>query len=232
MNERVHHALKVRPSPANTDRRSTRPSSPSGRQENGKKETMLPKLRPEVQARLEKAVLDIFANADFHKANIRDVANRAGVSFSTIYKHYGSKERLLFAFVDVWLGELTDRIVDHLQGIEDLKEKLRKVLWLQLDYYERNPHLGRILFLTLPMATWMADETFAQKKMIHLYLDVLRKGQEQGILNPNVRTGVLLDFMLGLVQRVFFMWVQRGQKERLADQANDLFEMVWRGMTY
>lgn len=193
---------------------------------------MLPKLRPEVHARLEKAVLDIFANADFHKANIRDVANRAGVSFSTIYKHYGSKERLLFAFVDVWLGELTDRIVDHLQGIEDLKEKLRKVLWLQLDYYERNPHLGRILFLTLPMATWMADETFVQKKMIHLYLDVLRKGQQQGILNPKVRTGVLLDFMLGLVQRVFFMWVQRGQKESLADQANDLFEMVWRGMTF
>lgn len=193
--------------------------------------TMLPPLRPDVQARLEQAVLDIFSNADFHKANIRDVAKRAGVSFSTIYKYYGSKERLVFAFVDGWLGKLTDRIVDHLQGIEDLKEKLRKVLWLQLDYYERHPHLGRILFMTLPMATWMADETFQQKKMIHLYLDVLKKGQDQGVLNPNVRAGVLLDFMLGLVQRAFFMWIQRGCKESLSAQANVLFEMVWRGMT-
>ena len=192
---------------------------------------MLPPLRPEVSERLEKAVLDIFSNSDFHKANIRDVAKRAGVSFSTIYKHYGSKERLVFAFVDVWLGKLTERIVDHLQGIENLKEKLRKVLWLQLDYYERNPHLGRILFMTLPMATWMADETFRQKKMINLYLEVLKNGQAEGILNPKVRAGVLLDFMLGLVQRSFVMWIQRGCKESLAAQANVLFEMVWRGMT-
>jgi AcrR family transcriptional regulator len=192
---------------------------------------MLPPLRPEVHARLEQAVLDIFSNSDFHKANIRDVAKRAGVSFSTIYKYYGSKERLVFAFVDVWLGKLTERIVDLLFGIEDLKEKLRKVLWLQLDYYERNPHLGRILFMTLPMATWMADETFQQKKMIHLYLDVLRNGQAEGILNPKVRAGTLLDFMLGLVQRSFVMWIQRGSKESLAAQTNVLFEMVWRGIT-
>ncbi len=192
---------------------------------------MLPPLRPEVHARLEHAVLDIFSHADFHKANIRDVAKQAGVSFSTIYKHFGSKERLVFAFVDIWLGKLTERISDHLQGIESLKEKLRKVLWLQLDYYERNPHLGRILFMTLPMATWMADETFRQKKMIHLYLDVLKKGQAEGILNPDVRAGTLLDFMMGLVQRSFAMWVQRGQKGSLAAEANVLFEIVWRGIT-
>jgi len=192
---------------------------------------MFTPLRPEVYQRLEKAVLDIFSHSDFHKANIRDVANRAGVSFSTIYKHYGSKERLVFAFVDVWLGKLTERIYDHLQGIEDLKEKMRKVLWLQLDYYERNPGLARIIFMTLPMETWMADETFKQKKMINLYLEVMRKGQKEGQLNPHVRAGVLLDFMLGTVQRAFTMWISRGQQGRLTDQAGMLFEMVWRAIS-
>jgi AcrR family transcriptional regulator len=191
---------------------------------------MFVSLRPEVKKRLEAAVLDIFSHSDFHKANIRDVAQKAGVSFSTIYNHYGSKERLVFAVVDVWLGKLTERIIDHLKGIEDLKEKMRKVLWLQLDYYERNPELGRILFMTLPMKKWMADETFQQKKMINLYLEVLRNGQKEGILNPHVRAGVLLDFMLGLVQRSFFMWVSRGQKESLAEKSNVLFEMVWRAI--
>jgi AcrR family transcriptional regulator len=187
-------------------------------------------LRPEVKARLEKAVLEIFAESDFHKANIRDVARRAGVSFTTIYRHYGSKERLLFAFVDVWLGELTERIIDHLQGIEDLKEKMRKVLWLQLDYYERHQGLGKIIFMTLPMQTWMADRTFRQKRMINLYLEVLRKGQSEGVLNAKVRAGVLLDFMLGTVQRSFVMWVSRGQQESLAGQTQVLFEMIWRAI--
>jgi AcrR family transcriptional regulator len=188
-------------------------------------------LRPDVQKRLERAVLDIFSNSDFHKANIRDIARSAGISFSTIYKHYGSKERLVFAFVDVWLGELTDRIIDHLKGIEDLKEKMRKVLWLQLDYYERNPGLARIIFMTLPMKTWMADETFRQKKMINMYLDVLSKGQQEGVLNSDVRAGVLLDFMLGTVQRSFCMWVSRGQQESLSGQSSVLFEMIWRAIT-
>lgn len=189
------------------------------------------RLRPDIHKRLESAVLEVFSESDFHKANIRAIARSAGVSFSTIYNYYDSKEGLLFAFLDIWLGKLTDRITDHLHGIENLKEKLRKVFWVQLDYYEKNPQVGRILFMTLPMKTWMADDTFQQKKMINLFLDVLRQGQKEGILNPNVRAGVLLDFMHGLVQRSFFMWVSRGQQESLAKQANILFEMVWRAIS-
>jgi len=191
---------------------------------------MADKFHPDVHQRLEKAVLEIFSNSDFHKASIRDVAEKAGVSFTTIYKHYGSKERLVFAFVDVWMGKLTDRIVDHLQGIEDLKEKLRKVFWLQLDYYERHVGLGRIVFMTLPMNTWMGDKTFDQPRMMGLMIDVLRQGQKEGILNPDVRAGTLLDFLMGFVQRSFFMWILRGQNGSLAAEANTLFEMVWRGM--
>ena len=191
---------------------------------------MLNELNPDIQKRLELAVLEVFSNSDFHKASIRDIAGHAGVSFTTIYKHYGSKERLVFAFVDVWMGKLTDRIVDHLQGIEDLKEKLRKVFWLQLDYYERHQGLGKIVFMTLPMKTWMADETFNQRRMMNLLIDVLRQGQKEGVLNPDVRAGTLLDFLMGFVQRSFFMWILRGQKGSLSEQANTMFEMVWRGM--
>ena len=191
---------------------------------------MLDELNPEVQKRLGKAVLEIFSTSDFHKASIRVIAEKAGVSFTTIYKHYGSKERLLFAFVNIWMGELTDRIADHLKGIEDLKEKLRKVFWLHLDYYERNEGLGRILFMTLPMQTWMTDESFDQKKRVNLIITVLKKGQKQGIINPNVRAGSLLDFMLGFIQRLFFMWIIRGKQGSLVQDAHNLFEMIWQGM--
>ncbi len=191
---------------------------------------MFDELNPEVQKRLENAVMEIFSTSDFHKASIRDVAEKAGVSFTTIYKHYGSKERLLFAFVNMWMSKLTDRIEDHLNGIEDLKEKLRKVFWLHLDYYERNEGLGRILFMTLPMKTWMADESFDQKKRVSLIIDVFRTGQQQGLINPRVRAGSLLDFMLGFIQRSFFMWIIRGKQGSLVEEANGLFEMVWQGM--
>ena len=192
--------------------------------------TMSEELDTEVQKRLESAVMEIFSAADFHKASIRDVADLAGISFSTIYKHFGSKEHLLFACVNIWMSKLTDRIEDHLNGIEDLKEKLRKVFWLHLDYYERHEGLGRILFMTLPMKTWMADDSFDQKRRVDLIIDVFKIGQQQGIINPHVRAGSLLDFMLGFIQRTFFMWIIRGKQESLSEEANSLFEMVWQGI--
>jgi AcrR family transcriptional regulator len=167
---------------------------------------MFDELNPEVQKRLETAVLEIFSTADFHKASIRDVADRAGVSFSTIYKHFGSKERLLFAYVNIWMSQLTDRIEDHLNGIEDIKEKLRKVFWLHL------------------------DSSFDQRRRVSLIIEVFRIGQKKGLINPHVRAGNLLDFMLGFIQRTFFMWIMRGKQECLAEEANTLFEMVWQGM--
>jgi len=84
--------------------------------------------------------------------------------------------------------------------------------------------------MTLPMNTWMGDRTFAQPRMMGLMIEVLRQGQKEGILNSEVRAGTLLDFFMGFVQRSFFMWILRGQKESLSAQANAMFEMVWRGM--
>ena len=180
--------------------------------------------------RLGNTILEVFSESDFHAVGIRDIASKAGVSFATIYKHYGNKERLVFAFVDIWMGILTDRIIDHLQGMADLKEKLRKIFWLQLEYYERHSAFAKIIFMTLPMKTWMTDESFEQRRMFNLLMDVLRQGQEEGVLNGDVDTRILLDFMLGLVQRSFIMWVQRGQKESLAAQTDVMFEMIWRGI--
>jgi AcrR family transcriptional regulator len=188
-------------------------------------------LEPKNNQRLEAVVMEIFSNEDFHKANMRTIAKRAGVSFSTIYKYYGSKENLLFAFVDKKLKILTERMVDHLQGIDNLKDKLRKVFWLQMDYYERNPELGRIIFMTVPMITWMKDKTFKQKKLIGIWLETLQQGQKEGLLNPKVRAEDLLDFYYGLVQRSFFMWIYRGQSESLSGKAPQLFEMVWRALS-
>ena len=180
--------------------------------------------------RLGNTILEVFSESDFHAVGIRDIAKKAGVSFATIYKHYGNKERLVFAFVDIWMGRLTDRIIDHLQGMADLKEKLRKIFWLQLEYYECHSDFAKIIFMTLPMKTWMTDESFEQRRMFNLLMDVLRQGQEEGVLNPNVDTRILLDFMLGFVQRSFIMWVQRGQKDNLADQTDVMFDMIWRGI--
>lgn len=184
-------------------------------------------MDPEVRRRLESAVLDVFSQSDFHQAKIRTVAEKAQISFTIIYKYYGSKERLLFSFVNDRLEELTDRLADHLQGIKDLKEKLRKYLWVQLDYYEKNPKVGRIIFMTVPLTTWMQDKTFVQERLVQILINVLREGQSAGVINPKIRPGMVIDLFNGMVQRTFSMWIYRGRQDSLVGKADVLFDMLW-----
>jgi AcrR family transcriptional regulator len=188
-----------------------------------------------VLEKLEKAVLQVFASEDFHRATMRTIARKSGVGLATIYRHFESKEALLFFFVDKWLSGFFERMVDHLKGISDAKERLRKIFWLHLDYFERNPEVGRILILNIPFKRWMfkkwmAGKNFERNRLFDVFLDVIQDGQRAGILSASVAPGVLIDFIYGLVHRCFTSWVFDGQTPGLADQANVLFDLLWGGI--
>ncbi|MBW2180684.1 MAG: TetR/AcrR family transcriptional regulator [Deltaproteobacteria bacterium] len=184
-----------------------------------------------IQKRLESAVIETFSRGDFHEASMRKIAKKAGVSFGTIYKYYNDKNNLLFAFIDMWFDELVDRLVDHLQGISETKEKLRKIFWIQLDYFERNADIGKIIWITVPLKTWMTHETYKQNRLMDIIINVLREGQTIGIFNPDVRPGLLLNFIIPLINRSFNEWVYRGQKESLTSEADMIFELILRAIS-
>ncbi|MBA4113544.1 MAG: TetR family transcriptional regulator, partial [Verminephrobacter sp.] len=93
---------------------------------------LLTRMRSDTLARIEKAVLDLFSSRDFHEVGLIEVARTANVSLQTIYKYFGSKEVLVYTMLDVMLGRLAERMIDHLQGIDDARERLRKTCWVTL----------------------------------------------------------------------------------------------------
>jgi len=188
-------------------------------------------LSPEIQDRIEAAVLNVFAKNNFHEASIRTIAKEARISSSYIYNYYGSKKKLLLFFVGKWLKELKERVIDHIQGIEEPKEKLRKIFWLNLDFCERNTNKARIIFLTIPYNIWIRDKSYKQKELYKMLSDTLRDCQKSGVLNPDVHSSVFIDFINGMIIRRFTMWVSRGEKISLTKDVNKLFEMIWQAIS-
>jgi len=188
-------------------------------------------LDPDTQARIEQAVLDIFAEREFHRVGLIEVARSANVSLQTIYKYYGSKEALLFSSLDTWLGKLATRMIDHLQGIEDYKEKLRKVFWVVLDFFEKHPQVAQLIMSSVYVNTWRRMEHYQNPILFGAFLKVLGEGRARGILNDQVEEKYLLDFIMGVLGRLVQMYIHRGMKEPLTKQANPLFEMLWRGIS-
>ena len=186
---------------------------------------------PEWQARLRPVVLDAFSESDFHRVDMRSIADRAGMSLHTIYRHFGDKERLLFAFIDDWLVELRDEVCKALQGLESPREKLRKTLWCHLDYYQRNPKVGRALFMTVPMHTWMSTETFARRDFIAMLIGVVREGQKSGAILETIPIQAILDLLVGALIRAFVMWQYRQEEYSLTEQLDPLFRLLWGGLS-
>lgn len=161
---------------------------------------------------------------------MEEIANCAGVSLATIYKYFGSKDGLLLSLADYWAGILTDRLNEYLGGMESTKEKLRKVLWAQLDFYERNEEIGKIVFLTVPFGAWLMVGNYAQRPLIKLLLGVLKGGQRDGILNPDIPPIYMMDFIMGVTRRSFSMWIYRGKRYSLTGQNDALFQLIWSGV--
>ena len=187
-------------------------------------------LDPETRARIEQAVLDVFSGREFHRVGLIEIARAANVSLQTIYKYYGSKEALLFSSLESWLGKLAHRMIDHLQGIEDYKEKLRKVFWVVLDFFEKNPKVAQLILSSVYINTWRRTEAYASPELFGAFMKVLGEGRARGILNDQVDEKILLDYILGVLGRLVQMYIQRGQKKPLTAQANVLFEMLWRAI--
>lgn len=187
-------------------------------------------LNPASRARIEGAALRAFAREEFRHVRLDAIAGAAHCSLQTIYRYYGDKQGLLDACLDDWLGRLARRMLDHLQGIETYKDRLRKVFWVVLDYFDHHPEVVMMMANSITPASWRNDATFRQRVLTRRLMEVLAEGRERGLLTDAVSEAVLLDYFYGVLFRLVPMNIARGRPESLTAQANTLFEMLWRAI--
>lgn len=186
---------------------------------------------PRVRERIEWAAVQVFAQSEFHQVSLRNIADAARCSLQTLYRYYGSKEALLNACLHHGLEQLAERMADHLAGIDTYRDRLSKVFWVVLDFFDRNPQMGRMMINSVYPGRWGSDATPGQQRLSALFISVLREGQEKGILNKAVGTPVLLDFFYGVLLRTAQMHLLRGRSGNMVDQHGPLFDMLWRAIT-
>lgn len=188
-------------------------------------------MRADTLARIERAVLTLFSTRDFHEVTLLDVAKEARVSLQTIYKYFGSKEVLVYAMLDVMLGRLAERMIDHLQGIDDARERLRKTFWVTLDYMDKHPAVMMLLFTAVPVSRHQNIGIYESPELMGAFMGVFKDGQARGVLNRRVSAKILLDIFMGIIGRVVLMHIVRHEKQSLLEQFDELFHILWRALS-
>ena len=132
--------------------------------------------------------------------------------------------------MDRVLGRLAVRMMDHLQGIDSVEDRLRKTLWVVFDFVDSHP--DAITVLTSVSATDIRKiSIYENEELITAFTSVLADGQSRGVLNDNVPLYVLFDVFMGFVMRIGTMQVIRKSTIPLTANFDDLFQILWRAIS-
>lgn len=183
-----------------------------------------------VIARLEPIVKKVFSEGDFHRVDMRSIAREAGMSFGTIYRYFTDKEKLLFWFIAHWLDELQTLAIAALDSEGTVMERIRRFILAHFTFYESNPEVGRIIFMTVPLDRWMQDPTFAYSDATKRLRRTIEEGQKTGEIRSDVESLMIADLFTGMFNRTFLMWQYRGKSYSLAKQYEALLPLIEAGV--
>lgn len=181
-----------------------------------------------LKGRLYPVVLDLFSQKDFHQVQIREICKRSGLSPSTIYKYFTSKEELLFTILDENISEIVALSRVHLQGLESTKEIFRKVFWVSMDFYDRNPGVAITAFITVPMRTWMKAASYSKSDFLEVTSGLITDGLKRKEIDPAVDSKQIRDLYYMYCHRQIQLWYYHGMKWKLVDTIPRFFHLFWK----
>ncbi len=187
-------------------------------------------IRSATLDKIEKAVRQLFASSDASEITMIQIAKAANVSLQTLYKYFGDKQTVLYTIMDLVLGRLAIRMMDHLQGIDSVEDRLRKTLWVCLDFVDTHPDAVMVLS-KVSIARFHNIAIYNNKELINAFLSVLEDGQKRGVLVETVPLHILFDVFMGFISRLGIMKTIRQEDTPLNANFDALFDILWRSMS-
>ena len=174
-----------------------------------------PNLRDTAKQATQQAILatarDAFEELGFERANLREIASRAGVSAPTILHYYGDKRGLLHAALFEELDATLTSALDAAQRRRSLASQLDTLTAVMFAYYEARPSLSRTalkesLFADPPWAARFSAQT---TRASHAVAELAELARARGELPPGSDPALLAVTYLSIFYFALIAWVQR-----------------------
>ena len=160
--------------------------------------------RPRDSAATRAVILDaaeeVFLERGFGQTALSEIARRADVTKSLIHHHFGSKGGLWTEVKQRRFAEYASRQLEMLRGASASVELLSESFRFYFRFLERNPQLVRImawLFLEPQENETCLD---MDRELVRAGVEVLREGQEKGLIRKDLDARFILFIFIGLAQ--------------------------------
>lgn len=179
---------------------------------------------------IDRVIARLFARNGYHSTSIREIARELGMTQSSLYYYYKSKEEMLFRLIN----EAVDESLATVEGISfsDLapEEKLKQVLGFYTRYYAGDQEreillLNEINSLSPEHRTILTEK---QRHYVRLFYGILRELTEQKKMKPINHTVATFAFF-GMVHYTV-KWYHTDGSIGLGALADMFVEIFTRGI--
>jgi len=177
------------------------------------------------------AAAKFFGEKGYHNTTTSEIAEAAGVAAGTIYIYFASKEELIVAVFEEFLGRHMERLQAGVESVDGPVGRIRRLMTLGLELMESNPESAKIFLSQLRQSTTMI-KTVA-KRSSRAYKDiieaVLTDGMAKGVFRE-MNTEHVASMLFGAYQMTVLDWVASDSSYPLAERAKELADFVLIGL--
>lgn len=184
---------------------------------------------PDKRQRILRATLRLITQHGFHGTPVSLIASEAGVGAGTIYRYFPNKEAIINELYDKVQKELHTATMAGIPAQVSVRDEFYQKWRNILQYFLDHPWEARFLeqYASSP---FIRPELTHEKNQRNAHLKVLiARGTETGVIKPiDYHTVAIL--MWGTIHQLHQLQVS-GQREVGQDLVDEIFEVVWHGMT-
>ena len=173
-------------------------------------------------ARLLDAAAELFAERGM-SAEIRDVAERAGLSVGAVYRHFASKDDLIAAILDQLHAE-TERVIDAAIAIDELGDALRALVRSAVELALRRGELVKAMLEAGALDARFAAASTRRRALTARLRGLIERGMAEGAFRADLDPAVAAA-TLSVAFQPWSLAVLREERttDALVDQFVDLF---------
>jgi AcrR family transcriptional regulator len=187
------------------------------------------------QQEIFQAAEKIFAKRGFQGATIVEIAAEAELSVGTIYNFFESKEKLYSEIITQRLDEMRQEVLGKVEGIQDIRQRLRKILLVQAAFIEKNRDFFIIFLRDQNRFPWTLAKDFGKEVAARYdhYLEsltgIFMEGIQEGIFNP-FDPADMAEALAGMCNAFFYKWLLEKPDWTLKSKGLKLYKMFMDGV--
>ena len=188
----------------------------------------LKKLPPEAvlrhqRARLESAMVETVGRHGYSGTTLRELVSLAGVSKSTFYEHFESKQQAFLATSDEILDRIEERVAAACETHDDYRERLRAALSTFIDIVLAHPQEANLVIVE--SLTLGSAGVAHRERVSAIFEGVIRDCFEQSPSDLEV-SGLTVRAIGAGIRGVVYRHLRDGTADRLPGLVDELTEFA------